>query len=99
MPTIPFSAIADIIPGVISGGGAAVALSGLALSESIYAPQDEGLGFPSGIDVAAYFGAASPEASGANFYFQGPENALASPGMMYFLGYAEAAVSGWLLGA
>jgi len=99
MPTIPFSTVADIIPGVISAGGAAVDLSAVVLSESIYAPQNEVLGFPNYVDVAAYFGSASPEAAIASIYFQGPENALASPGMLYFLGYAEAAVPGWLLGA
>ena len=65
MPTIPFSAIANIVPGVISAGGAAVDLSALALSESIYAPQNEVLGFPSYADVSAYFGSASPEALAA----------------------------------
>jgi hypothetical protein len=99
MPTIPFEAVVDIIPGVISAGGAAVALSAVVLSESIYAPQNELLGFPSAADVAAYFGASSPEALLAPSYFNGPENALATPGMLYFLGYAESAVSGWLLGA
>jgi hypothetical protein len=99
MPTIPFEAAVDIIPGVISAAGAAVSLSLVTLSQSVYAPQNEVLGFPSSADVGAYFGETSPEYTIAQTYFTGPENALASPGMIYFLGYAEAAVPGWLLGA
>jgi len=99
MSTIPFSAVANIIPGVLSAGGNAVDLNAVVLSESIYAPQDQVLDFANAPDVSAYFGAASPEAAIAAGYFQGPDNALATPGLLKFLGYAEAAVPGWLMGA
>ncbi len=99
MTTIPFSTVADIIPGVISAGGNAVDLNAVVLSQSIYAPQNEVLGFITAADVATYFGQGSPEAIVGAGYFQGPDNATATAGVLYFLGYAEAAVPGWLLGA
>lgn len=99
MSTIPFSAVANILPGVLSAGGNAVDLSALVLSRSIYAPQNEVLAFANSPDAAAYFGQGSPEALIAAGYFQGPDNKTASPGALYFLGYAEAAVPGWLLGS
>lgn len=99
MSTIPFSTVANIIPGVLPAGGNAVDLSAVVLSQSIYAPQQEVLGFADSPSAAAYFGANSPEAAIAAGYFQGPDNRTATPGALYFLGYAEAAVPGWLLGA
>jgi hypothetical protein len=102
MSTIPFSSVVNIVPGVISAGGTAVDLNAVVLTQSIYAPQNQVLGFATSAAVAAYFGSASPEAVIAAGYFQGPDNLtgkLITPGMLYFLGYAEAAVPGWLLGA
>ncbi len=99
MSTIPFNTVANIIPGVISAGGNALDLNSVVLSQSIYAPQEEVLGFDNAPDVGAYFGLGSPEYTFATGYFQGPDDATATPGALYFLGYAENAVSGWLLGA
>lgn len=99
MSTIPFNTVANIVPGVLSAGGNAVDLSAVVLTESIYAPQNEILGFANATSAEAYFGANSVEAAIAAGYFQGPDNKTATPGMLYFLGYAEAAVAGWLLGA
>jgi len=99
MSTIPFSTVANILPGVLPAGGNALDLNAVVLSQSIYAPQQEVLGFANAPDVGAYFGESSPEYSIASGYFQGPDNATATPGALYFLGYAEAAVPGWLLGA
>lgn len=98
MSTIPYSTVADIIPGVLPAGGNAVDLNPVVLSESIYAPQEEVLAFTSSLSVASYFGQSSPEAAIASTHFQGPDNKTASPGVLYFLGYAEAAVPGWLMG-
>lgn len=99
MSTIPFNTVADILPGVLSAGGNALDLSAVVLSESIYAPQNEILAFANSPDAAAYFGQGSPEALAAATYFQGPDNKTATPGALYFLGYAESAVPGWLLGS
>ena len=99
MSTIPFSTAVDIVPGVVSAGGNAVDLNLLVLTQSTYAPQQEILGFPDAASTAAYFGQGSPEAIIASGYFQGPDNKLATPGTIYFTGYAESAVAGWLMGA
>jgi hypothetical protein len=98
MSTIPFSEVANIVPGVLSAVGSAVDENCVILSESIYAPQEEVLAFINAADAAAYFGQGSPEAVMAAGYFQGPDNALATPGALYFLGYAVAAVPAWLMG-
>ena len=79
MTTIPFNTVADIIPGVLPAGGNALDLNCVVLSESIYAPQQEVLGFTTAAAAATYFGQASPEALIAAGYFQGPDNATASP--------------------
>lgn len=99
MSTIPFNTVADILPGVLSAGGNALDLNAVVLSQSIYAPQNEILAFQNSPDAAAYFGQGSPEALAAAGYFQGPDNKTATAGALYFLGYAESAVPGWLLGA
>lgn len=98
MSTIPFSKVANILPGVLSAGGNALDLNAVVLSQSIYAPQNEILAFAGATDAASYFGQGSPEALIAAGYFQGPDNKTATPGALYYLGYAEAAVPGWLLG-
>lgn len=99
MSTIPFNQVVKIVPGVLSAAGNAVDLNPVILSQSVYAPQEEVLDFTTQADVAAYFGPTSIEAQMAAGFFQGPDNALSTPGLMKFLGYAEAAVPGWLLGA
>jgi Protein of unknown function (DUF3383) len=98
MSTIPFDTVANIVAGVLSAGGDALDLNEVVLSQSIFAPQNEILAFANAPDAQAYFGAGSPEAQIAATHFQGPDNKLATPGALYFLGYAENAVPGWLLG-
>jgi len=97
--TIPFSSVVNILPGVITAAGNAINLNEVVLSQSAYAPQNQVLNFSTATAVAAYFGVGTPEALIASGYFQGPDNALATPGLLKFLGYAESAVPGWLLGA
>jgi hypothetical protein len=98
MSTIPFSQVANILPGVLAAGGNALDLNAVVLTQSIYAPQNEVLAFVGATGAAAYFGQGSPEALAAAAYFEGPDNKTATPGALYFLGYAENAVPGWLLG-
>lgn len=95
---VPFSEVVQVNPAVISASGNAVDLNAVILSQSAYAPQDQVLDFASAPAAAAYFGAESPEAQIASGYFQAPDNAAATPGLLKFLGYAETAVSGFLLG-
>lgn len=98
MQTIPFSTAVNIVPGVLSAGGNAVDLNPVILSQSIYAPLNEVLGFTNATDVSNYFGPTSPEYQAALGVFQGPDNALATAGLVKFLGYPENATPGWLLG-
>ncbi len=98
MPTIPFDQVANIQPGVLSAAGNAVDLNAVVLTQSTYAPQNQVLDFTTPTDVSNWFGATSTEASIAATYFAGPNNATATPGLLKFLGYAENAVPGWLLG-
>jgi len=96
--TIPFSSVVNILPGVITAAGNAIDLNEVVLSQSPYAPQNQVLNFASSTAAASYFGPTSIEAQIAANYFQGPDNAQATPGLLKFLGYAESAVGGWLLG-
>lgn len=98
MPTIPFDQVVNIKPGVLSAAGNAVDLNAVVLTQSIYAPQNQVLDFATPTDVSNWFGATSAEADIAATYFAGPNNATATPGLLKFLGYAENAVPGWLLG-
>lgn len=95
---VPFSEVVKVNPGVLAAAGNAVDLNAVVLTQSRYAPQNQVLDFSTPQAVAAYFGATSPEAAIGSGYFQAPDNALATPGLLKFLGYAESAVSGWLLG-
>lgn len=97
--TIPFSTVANVVAGVLSAAGNAVDLNAVVLTQSIYAPQNQVLDFTDPTDAENWFGAGSIEAQIAAAYFQAPDNASATPGMLKFLGYAENAVAGWLLGA
>lgn len=96
---VPFSEVVQVKPGVLSASGSAVDLNAVVLTQSIYAPQNQVLNFSTAAAVAAYFGASSVEAGIGSGYFQAPDNALATPGLLKFLAYAETAVSGFLLGA
>ncbi len=99
MPTIPFSQVANIVPGVLSAAGSAVDLNAVVLTQSQYAPQQQVLGFDTAQAAADWFGATSLEAQIAAGYFQGPDNATATPGLLKFLAYAESAVEAFLLGS
>ena len=99
MPTIPFNQVVKIVPGVLAAAGNALDLNAVVLTQSTYAPQNQVLDFTTQEDVANWFGPTSTEALIASAYFQGPDNATSTPGMLKFLAYAESAVSGFLLGA
>jgi uncharacterized protein DUF3383 len=94
--TIPASNIVQVNPGVLSAGGSALVANGLILSTDPATPIGAVLPFASASDVSAYFGAASPEATYANIYFNGFDNATLRPQRLYFAQYPTAAVGGWL---
>lgn len=99
MSTIPFKQVVQVIPSVLSAGGAAVDLNGLMLTQHALAPQGQLLTFASSTGVADYFGAGSTEASLANIYFGGYEGCTKKAGSLYMVAYPFAAVSGFLRSA
>jgi len=96
---IPASDIMNVIPGVVTTGGAGLATIGLFLSTSTRAPYGAVLSFNSAASVLAYFGAGSTEANAAAIYFAGFTNSAQKPGQMLLAAYATAARAAWLRGA
>ncbi len=95
---IPASQIVDIIPGVIGGGGSALALNGVILTQNTAVPIGSVMPFTTSTDVDNFFGASSNEALLAAEYFQGYNNATALPGQLLFVQYPENAVAAYLRG-
>lgn len=96
--TIPASQIVTVVPGVLSAGGSALVMNGLLLSNDAATPIGSVLNFTTAAAVSSYFGAASPEATVANIYFNGYDNATALPGSLLVAQYPSLAVGGWLRG-
>jgi hypothetical protein len=110
MSTIPASYSVESTPSVLSAGGAALDLNGLALTTNTRVPIGSVLSFASADAVASYFGSTSAEAIVAGGgqtlaggpagtgYFGGFENATATPGALLFAQYNTAAVGAYLRG-
>lgn len=95
---IPASAIVNVTPSVISAGGRALDLSGLALTTSQRVPIGAVLTLPTLAAVQVYFGAQSLEAAFAATYFLSYDNSNRKPGALLFAQYNAAAVAGWMRG-
>lgn len=98
MPTIPASAIVNVLPSVISAGGSGLDLNGLILTNNTQVPIGIMLPFSNATDVGTYFGALSTEATLAATYFAGYTGSIVKPARLYFSQYASAAVAGYLRG-
>ena len=98
MSTIPFSQVVNVVPSVLSAGGASVDLNGLMLTQNALAPYGTILNFPNATSVASYFGAGSSEATYASVYFNGVTGGTALPGALYITNYPEVATAGWMRG-
>lgn len=98
-PAIPASYTAQVNPGVLSAGGTALDLIGLALTASTRPPIGTVLGFATQPAVAAYFGALSNEAQFASVYFLGYDNKTKTPDELLFAQYPTSAVAAYLRGA
>lgn len=96
--TIPVSQIVNTIPSVLSAGGAALDLVGIALTTNTRVPIGTIQSFASLDAVENYFGDASAEAAVAAVYFAGFTNCTKLPGALYFAQYPESAVSAYLRG-
>lgn len=96
--TIPASYTVQVVPGVLSAAGSAVALNGLILTQSPFVPIGTVQAFANAASVGAFFGLTGPEYQAALIYFQGPNNAQALPGSLLFAQYNPAAVAAYLRG-
>jgi Protein of unknown function (DUF3383) len=96
--SIPASALVNVVPSVVSAGGAGLALTGLFLTASSRVPMGAVLGFPSASAVGSYFGPSSTEAANAAVYFAGFQGDTMQPGNMLFAQYNQAAVAAYLRG-
>ena len=96
--TIPATNLVDILPSVLSAGGSSLALNGLMLDSGTRVPIGTVASFPTQAAVAAYFGAASLNATLASVYFGGFIGATKVPGAMLFVQYPQTAVSAFLRG-
>jgi len=95
-PTIPFSAVVNVVPSVLSAGGIAVDLNGIMLTQNAMAPYGQLLSFASAANVASYFGSGSTEAQLASVYFNGFSTATKLPGQLMFARYPETAIGAFL---
>lgn len=96
--TIPASAYVQVNPGVISGGGSALDLSGLILTNDTSIPVGTVQSFANATDVSKWFGATAPESNLAAVYFAGFQNKTKTPGALLFAQYPAANVSAYLRG-
>jgi hypothetical protein len=96
--TIPASAIVAINPGVIGGGGNALALNGIILTNNAAVPMGVAQPFASSAAVSAFFGPVSTEALLGAIYFSGFDNSTVKPGNLFFAQYAAAPVAAYVRG-
>lgn len=96
--SIPADDFSKVTPGVVTAGGNALDLIGLALSPSIRVPTGLVYPFASQQGVANFFGGSSPEATFATHYFLGFDNSDAKPASILFAQYNATAVAAYLRG-
>ncbi len=97
--SVPASQIVSVTPSVLSAGGRALDLIGLALTTSPLVPIGTVPAFATPADVQGFFGADSDEAQAAAVYFLGYDNSFKKPGALLFAQYPVAAVSAYLRSA
>ena len=96
--SIPASQYVNVIPSVLSAGGAALQMSGLFLTTNTRIPIGTIQNFPNVAAVSAYFGPTDPIVADAQVYFTGPNLATQVPAALLMAQYPNAAVSGYLRG-
>ena len=85
--TIPASVIANVIPGVLSPGGAGLVMNGLVLTENVTLPTNTVQSFASAQAVSDFFGPSSAEYAYASIYFAGMVNGTQLPSALLFASY------------
>ena len=99
MSTIPVSQIVQIVPGVITAGGAASKLTGVVVTQDTSILPGQYLDFFAKEDVAAWFGPTSAAATIANNYFPGTVNGGQLPYDLAFCRYSSTATPAAVYGA
>lgn len=97
--SIPASAYVQINPAIISGGGAALALNAIMLTQNAAVPIGAVQSFATADNVGVFFGPSSTEKALADVYFAGYENSTAKPGNLFFSQYPAAPVAAYTRGA
>lgn len=98
MTTIPVNMDVNIVPGVLSAGGTALALNGLILSDSTRVPIGSVQSFANALEVSDYFGPSSDEYEAATTYFNGYNNSFVKPGSLLMAQYPTENVAAFLRG-
>jgi hypothetical protein len=96
--SIPASALANVIPGVLSAGGNPLSLNSVYLTGDVSIPIGAVQAFASATDVSDWFGPNAAETILANVYFSGFINCTVLPGTLYFAQYNTANVGAYLRG-
>lgn len=97
--SIPISQISNVVPGVLAAAGSAVDINGLIISKNTAIPFGSALSFSNPNDVGAFFGLTSPEYQAAVIYFAGVTGGTRTPGQLFFVQYAGAALPAFLRSA
>jgi hypothetical protein len=97
--TIPLSDLVQMLPGVISAGGAVGQLTGLVLTQNPAVPYGTIYDTFTAAQAQSFFGAGTPEAIIANNYFPGTVNGGQLPFDLKYVQYAEAAGPAEVFGA
>jgi hypothetical protein len=96
--SIPASALADVIPGVLSAGGNPLSLNSVYLTSDTSIPIGTVQAFASAPDVSDWFGPNAAETLLSNVYFAGFINCTVLPGTLYFAQYNTTNVAAYLRG-
>lgn len=97
-PSIPASAIVNVIPNVIGAGGTGLDLIGLFLTGNTRVPIGSVMEFATTDSVASFFGGSSKEASLADDYFAGFDNSNIKPAGLLFYQFNDVPVKAYLRG-
>lgn len=96
MNSIPASQLVNVLPSVLSAGGAPLSLNAVFLTTSAFVPVGSVLPFSTLADVQDFFGPSSIEAALAAIYFGGFNGANTVAGTLYFAQYNTTDVAAYL---
>jgi hypothetical protein len=93
---IPASIYAQINPGVVNGGGTALTLSTVFVTQNALLPSGSVAQFASSSEVGSFFGLESDEYFASVKYFLGYTNDTQTPGQLFFAPYFAADAAAWI---